>query len=178
MIKLNDRDMKVINFVKEFKAVSASTIARLYFPSLATAERRLRKLVDNKKLYRSRDNILSEYIYYTKKPTNIKHCLKIAEVYSLLTTNNDIQLIKYKREYEIKYRNKSLRADLMAVIKSNGKLLPVLIEIDLTKAYNNKYTEYINSKHYQQLFPIVPKIIVISNRTPKTTIDISWYKLN
>lgn len=178
MMKMTDRDYKIIEFIKEFKIVSSSTIARLYFPSLATAERRLKKLVDHRKLFRTRDNIISEYIYYIKKPTNLKHCILIAEVYSKLATNKDIQLIKYKREYEIKFRAKTFRTDLMAVIKSNNKLIPILIEIDLTKSYKDKYTEYINSKHYQQKFPMIPKIIVISNRTPKSSINIIWYKLN
>ena len=177
-MKMTDRDYKIIEFIKEFKIVSSSTIARLYFPSLATAERRLKKLVDHRKLFRTRDNIISEYIYYIKKPTNLKHCILIAEVYSKLATNKDIQLIKYKREYEIKFRAKTFRTDLMAVIKSNNKLIPILIEIDLTKSYKDKYTEYINSKHYQQKFPMIPKIIVISNRTPKSSINIIWYKLN
>lgn len=178
MMKMTDRDFKIIDFIKEFKCVSTTTIARLYFPSLATAERRLKKLVDHKKILRTRDNIISEYIYYIKKPTNVKHCYIIAEVYSKLATNKDIQLIKYKREYEIKYRAKTLRTDLMAVIKSNNKLIPILIEIDLTKSYKDKYTEYINSKYYQQKFPMIPKIISISNRTPKSSINIIWYKLN
>lgn len=178
MLQLTDRDMKVINFIKEFKMASTSTIARLFFPSKATAEKRLRKLVDNRKLFRTRETILDEYVYYIKRPTNSKHCILIAEIYSKLATNKDIQLIKYNREYEIKFRTKSLRTDLMAVIKSNGKLIPILIEIDLTKAYKDKYTEYINSKYYQQKFPMIPKIIVISNRTPKSSINIIWYKLN
>lgn len=178
MMKMTDRDYKIIEFIKEFKIVSTTTIARLYFPSLATAERRLKKLVEHKKLLRTRDNIISEYVYYTKKPTNIKHSLMIADIYSKLATNKDIQLIKYKREYEIKFRAKTLKTDLMAVIKSNNKLVPILIEIDLTKAYKDKYTEYINSKYYQQKFPMIPVIVVISNRTPKSSINIIWYKLN
>lgn len=178
MMKMTDRDYKIIEFIKEFKIVSSSTIARLYFPSLATAERRLKKLVDHKKLLRTRDNIISEYVYYIKKPTNLKHCILIAEVYSKLATNKDIQVIKYKREYEIKFRAKTLRTDLMAVIKSNNKLIPILIEIDLTKSYKDKYTEYINSKYYQQKFPMIPVIVVVSNRTPKANIPVKWFKLN
>lgn len=179
IIKMTDRDMKVINFIKEFKMASTSTIARLFFPSKATAEKRLRKLVDNRKLFRTRETILDEYVYYIKRPTNIKHCLMIAEVYSKLMTDSNIQVIKCKREYEIKFRAKTLRTDLMAVIRTkDNKLIPILIEIDLTKAYKDKYTEYITSKYYQQKFPTIPVIVVVSNRTPKSAIEVSWYKLN
>ena len=180
MMVMTDRDYKVIEFIKEFKCASTTTLTRLFFTSQATAERRLKKLVEHKKLHRTRDNILSEYHYYIKKrPTNIKHSLIIADIYSRLMSEQSIQMIKYKREYEIKFKSKSLRADLMAVIKtSNNKLIPLLVEIDLTKAYKDKYKEYIDSKHYQQKFPIEPTIIIISDKTPKTNSNILWYKLN
>ena len=177
-ILMTDRDIQIIEFIKEFKAVKASTIARLYFPSLATAERRLKKLVESHKLHRTRENVISEYIYYIKrKPTNVKHSLIIADIYSKLMTEQSIQLIKYKREYELKYRNITLRVDLMAVIKINNKLVPLLVEIDLTKKYKNKYSEYINSGYYQQKFGAEPEVLVISDRTPESKIQIHWYKL-
>lgn len=176
MIKMTDRDFQIIEFIKEFKAVKASTIARLYFPSLATAERRLKKLCEIKKLHRNRDTIISEYYYYIKRPTNIKHSLVMADVYSLIKTRYPI--IKYKREYEIKYRNITLRTDLMMVLKINNKPIPLLIEVDLTKAYKDKYSDYISKNYYQQKFGVKPEVIVISDRTPKSKIDINWRKLS
>ena len=177
MIKLTDRDYKVISCIKEYKIAKTSTIERLFFNSKATCEKRLTKLVEIKKLYRYRENILSEYCYYVKRPTNIKHSLLISDIYSRLTT--EYKVVKCKREYEIKYRNKSIRADLMAVIQLNNKLVPLLFEIDLSKSYDNKYTEYISKYYYKQLFPIEPTIVVISNRTPKNAeISIKWYKLS
>jgi hypothetical protein len=178
MIKLTDRDYKVIAFIKEYKIAKTSTIKRLFFSTKANAcEKRLAKLVEHKKLYRYRENILSEYCYYIKRPSNIKHSLLISDIYSRLIT--EYKVIKCKREYEIKYRNKSIRADLMAVVQLNNKLVPILFEIDLTKAYDNKYTEYISKYYYKQLFPIEPTIVVISNRTPKNAeISIKWYKLS
>lgn len=176
MIKLTERDIEIIEFVKEFKAASTTTIARLFFPSLATAERRLKKLCESKKLYRNRDDIISEYYYYTKKPTNLKHALVIADVYSLIKEQHHI--IKYKREYVIKYRSSNVRTDLMLVLKVNNKLVPLLIEIDLCKKYNNKYTDYISKGYYSQIFGVKPEVVVVSNRTPESTIPIRWYKLN
>ena len=177
-ILMTDRDYAIIEFIKEFKCVSTTTITRLFFASQATAERRLKKLVEAKKIHRTRDSVISEYIYYIKtRPTNIKHCLIIADIYSRIKTHPDYQLIKYKREYELKYNSKSLRTDLMAVIKINHKLVPLLVEIDLTKKYKNKYSEYINSGYYQQKFGVKPEVLVISDRTPESKIQIHWYKL-
>jgi hypothetical protein len=177
-ILMTDRDYAIIEFVKEFKCVSTTTLTRLFFKSQATAERRLKKLVECRKLYRTRESVISEYCYYIKrKPTNVKHCLIIADIYSRIKTHPDYQLIKYKREYELKYNSKSLRTDLMTVIKINNKLVPLLVEIDLTKKYKNKYSEYIAQGYYQQKFGAEPEVLVISDRTPESKIQIHWYKL-
>ena len=177
MIKLTERDYEIINFVKEYKAVDINTIARLYFPSLATAEKRLRKLVESKKLNRSRANILEPYVYYRgTKPTNIKHSLALSQVYSIL--QSEYEVVKCKREWECKYYNKVLRPDLMLVIRRYGKLFSLFIEVDLSKSYKNKYDTFITSNYYQNYFPMQPIIVVISNRTPSSSIDLVWLKLD
>ena len=43
-IVLTDRDNKIIEFIKDFKAATTSTIADMFFPSLRTAQRRLKHL--------------------------------------------------------------------------------------------------------------------------------------
>ena len=55
-----------------------------------------------------------------------------------------------------------LRADLMAVLKINGKLIPCLFEIDLKAPYNHKYDEYITNGYYKNKFPCPPTIVSIS----------------
>jgi hypothetical protein len=65
----------------------------------------------------------------------------------------------------------------MTVIKINNKLVPLLVEIDLTKKYKNKYSEYIAQGYYQQKFGAEPEVLVISDRTPESKIQIHWYKL-
>ena len=176
-MKLTDRDIRLLNFLKEYKCANTGTIERLFFKSKQTAQKRLKILTDNKKIKKVRENINTEYTYYiNKKPRNIPHTTAISEVYSYLSTSDDIKLIKAKREYEIKYRNKSIRADLMAVVKVNDKIIPLLIEIDLNKTYNNKYTEYISNSYYRQLFPIKPIIISISKYKPKSSVKIIHFK--
>ena len=176
-IKLTQRDMNIISFIKEYKIANTSTIQRLFFPSLATTEKRLRLLVEHKYLNRYRGNILSEYVYYKgSRPTNIKHSLLISDIYSKLATEYD--LIKCRREYEIKYKSNILRADILAIVKLNGRVVPCLIEIELTKAYSNKYTDYMNSGYFLQLFGEKPIIVIISNRIPKSSIPIHWVKLS
>lgn len=35
-----------------------------------------------------------------------------------------------------------------------------------------------NQYYYRQLFPMEPVIVVVSNRTPKASTKIKWFKLN
>lgn len=176
-IKLTQRDYEVLQFIKEYKVADINTIQALFFPSIPTAEKRLRKLCEAKKLNRSRANILEPYVYYkNSKPTNLKHSLAIARVYSIL--QSEYEVVKCKREWECKYYSKTLRPDLMLVIRRYGKLIPLLIEVDLSKAYKNKYDTFIKSEYYKQYFPVSPIIIVISNRTPKSNTNIVWLRLD
>ena len=39
---------------------------------------------------------------------------------------------KIEREYELKFNKYKVRADLMSVVRINGKLVPLLIEVDLS----------------------------------------------
>ena len=176
-MKLTNRDRELLSFIREYKCANTGTIERLFFKSKQTAQKRLKILSDNKKLKKVREDINVPYTYYiNKKPRNIVHTNTISEIYSYLSTNDNIKLIKAKREYEIKYRNKSIRADLMAVIKINNKIIPLLIEVDLNKTYSNKYTEYITNGYYKQLFPIKPIIISISKYKPKSSISVIHFK--
>lgn len=168
-IEMQDRDYEIIQFLKEFKVADSKIIADLFFSgcknSILVANRRLKKLVDNKKINRNVDRkILEGYLYYPKgisKPSNWKHSLEITRLYVNLVKK--YQVVKYKREYEIRYSNgKLLRADLMAVLKINGKLIPYLFEIDLKAPYNKKYDEYIINGYWKNKFPCPPTIVSIS----------------
>ena len=177
-IKLTQRDIEIINFIKEYKIADTETLTTLFFPSQATCEKRLRKLVEARKLNRYREDILHSYVYYKgQRPTNIKHTLAISKVYSMLSSC--YQIVKCRREYEFRYLNKCLRADLFVVIKVKDKLIPIIVEVELCKTYKHKYDDFINSKYYQKYFPIEPIIVVVSNNSPKYTVgQVMQVKLN
>ena len=166
-IKMTERDMQVLDFIKEYKCADTETLTKLFFVSQATCEKRMRKLVEARKLNRYRQDILHSYVYYKgQRPTNIKHSLLMSKVYSIL--HSSYQVVKCRREYEFKYLNKTQRADLMCVIRLDNKLIPIIVEVELCKTYKYKYEEFIHSKYYQKYFPIEPVIIVVSNNTPKS----------
>ena len=175
-IKMTQRDYEILSFIKEYKCADTETLQRLFFPSKATAEKRLRKLCEANKLNRYREDILHSYVYYKgQRPTNLKHSLALSQVYSLF--QKSFNVVKCRREWECKYYSKTLRPDLLVVIKKYDRLYPIIIECELTKSYSGKYDAFITSKYYQNYFPMQPIIIVISNRTPKANTDITWIKL-
>ena len=175
-IKLTQRDYEVLQFIKEYKVADINTIQALFFPSIPTAEKRMKKLCEARKLNRSREDILHPYVYYkNSKPSNLKHSLALSQIYSIL--QSEYEVVKERREYQFKYYNKILQPDLLVVIRRYGKLIPLLIEVDLSKAYKNKYDSFINNKVYQNFFPIEPIVLVISNYTPKSNTNIVWIRL-
>ena len=168
-IKLQDRDIEIIQFLKEFKVADSKIIADLFFSDsknkILVTNRRLKKLTEAKKINRNCDRqMLEGFIYYpkgSKKPTNWKHSLEITRLYLNLVKN--YKVVKYKREYEIKYSNgKLLRSDFMCVLNINDKLIPFIFEINLNRPYNHKYDEYIQGKFYLNKFPVEPQIVSIS----------------
>ena len=176
-IKLTDRDKEIIKFLKEYKCANTHTLAKLFFTSVTLAERRLKKLVTGGYLRRYREDILHPYIFYTnKRPTNLVHSCMISEVYADLKSKYDV--IKIQKEYELKYGSNKLRTDLMAVLRINGKLVPLLIECDLSRCMKYKYDSYINDNYYRQKFGTKPTIISISKYKPKSNTPIIYIPLD
>lgn len=183
MYQIQQRDLDIIAFVKEFKVVNSDIIAKLFFSNsnncITLANRRLKKLVELGKLNRSkRTNILEPYIYYIgSKPSNWKHSLLIAQSYCDICSKYSV--IKYKREYEIKYLNKTLRCDLMTIVKDNNNIKAFIIEIQNAKHYKDKWTEYINKGYWRNKFGVLPRIIVYSRyNSYQSLIPIEFIKLD
>lgn len=183
MTEITERDIEILSFIKEFKCVNSDIIAQLFFSDannkVMLANRRLKKLVEIKKLNRSkRTDILEPYLYYKgSKPSNYKHSLLIAQAYADIKAKYEI--VKYKREYEIKYKDTTLRADLMVIAKDNkGKLRAFIIEVQNAKQYRDKWSEYINNGYWNVKFGVEPEIIVYSRFNSYTSsIPIHFIKL-
>lgn len=176
-VKLTDRDKAIIKFLREYKCANTHTLAKLFFTSQTLAERRLKKLVDSGHLRRYRMDILHPYIFYIgKRPTNIVHSCMISEIYAELISK--YQVIKIQREYEIRYGTNMVRVDLMAVLRINNKLVPLLIECDLSKCMKYKYDSYISEGFYRQKFGTKPIVISISKFKPKSNIPIKYMPLD
>lgn len=165
-VKLTDRDVKIIEFLKNNKCADTTTLSNIYFNgSLRSCQHRLKKLCDNGDLKSFRENILSQNIYYVKKkPSSYKHALKvtqfIAELHKL-----GIEVLKVKTPYAIG----NMIADSLLVVRINGDVKILWLEVELTKFFNlNKYEDLYYSRKWKEVLPNFGSIVVVSDKKVKT----------
>ena len=166
-VKLTDRDVKIIDFLKNNKCADTMTLSNIFFNgSLRSCQHRLKKLCDNGDLKVFRENILSQNIYYTKKkPSSYKHALKvtqfIAELHKL-----GIEILKIKTPYAIG----NMIADSLLVVRINGDVKILWLEVELTKFFNlSKYEDLYYSRKWKEVLPTFGSaIVVVSDKNVKT----------
>ena len=97
-MRLTDRDIQIIDFIKVCGVVDTETICKMYFDGgLRTCQIRLKKLVDNKYIKKiERETFLDQNVFYiNKKPKQIKHKLLFSKfVAELQTLGAEILKIK------------------------------------------------------------------------------------
>ena len=165
-VKLQDRDVKIIEFLKDNKVADTQTLSNIFFNgSLRSCQHRLKKLVDNGDLKVFRENILSQNIYYVKKkPLSWKHALKvtqfIAELHKL-----GIEVLKIKTPYAIG----NMIADSLIVVRINGEVKILWLEVELTKFFDlSKYENMYYSRKWKEVLPSFGSIVVVSDKKVKT----------
>jgi hypothetical protein len=118
-MKLTDRDINVINFVKENFGATIDQINKLFFPSYNMTAKRVKLLEDNKFLKSSIHPVLGKKVYYLKKVPSF-HSLVITDITILLKDK-----IKFmEREYKIKNN----LVDCIFILKE-GKI--IILEVDI-----------------------------------------------
>lgn len=177
-VKLQDRDIQIIEFLNNNKCADTESLSHIFFnSSLRACQHRLKKLVVNGDIKAFRENILSSNIYYTKrKPTSYKHAIKVTQFIAELKKLN-IEIIKYR----VPYKLGNLIADGLFIIRLNGDIKILFLEVELTKYFDlDKYLELYYSRKYKEKFPIMPRILVITDKKVKTDnkLDITVCKLD
>ena len=96
MICITDRDMKIKEFLKEVGVADTRTLSTLFFPNttVRNAQKRLKQLVDAKYIKCYRENVISQNVYFTKKPSNVPHKIKFSQLLAEIEQQN-IELLKY-----------------------------------------------------------------------------------
>lgn len=161
-IVLTKRDEEIINFLKEYKCATTSTIAQIFFNnSKRTTTRRLKLLREHNLINSSQEFVCLEQVHYlNKKPKQLKHTIIETNFIAKLYQNN-IEILKMKKEFKIGF----VRCDLLLVCKINNKNLIYFIEVCNTKPFDiNKYIKLKDSNLWKEYFPVFPSVIVISDK--------------
>ncbi len=161
---LTNRDIKVIDFLEKYKIAKLTTIQNLFFPSLRTAQLRMKKLHDKKVVKREKDIYSSEYMYYIRKPSQVKHSLIIADVLGRINNMNSIEIIKFDNEFTIN----NIRSDFFIAYKYKKTGFIALGEVELSnnniQKKTEKYEQLFINKTYKGVLPVFPKIIFVTDR--------------
>lgn len=165
VIRLTKRDEAIIDFLNNCKCADTQTLCNIFFDGkLRATQLRLKALADNKYIKFYRENVISPNIYYIKrKPTQLKHSLIlsrfIGEVYK-----SGIEVLKYK----IPLKVGNVIADGFICINYNNDPRIFLVEVENSKYFTtSKYIELLQTKGYKEKFPIMPSIIVITDKKIK-----------
>lgn len=176
MIRLTQRDEDIIDFLTQVKCADTQTLCNIFFDGkLRAAQLRLKALSDYKYLKYYRENIISPNVYYVKrKPTQIKHSLILSRFIGMLYAAG-IEVIKYK----IPLKVGNIIADGFICLRYGGDVKIFLIEVENAKYFNTKkYIELKESGAWKEKLPLMPPVIVITDKKVKTdpTLDIITLK--
>ena len=156
---ITPRDFDVVEFVKEVKVASTSTIAQLFFPSLRAAEIRLRVICSANLLKRSRDCVSNEYVYFATRPKQFRHSLLVSDFYRELSKVAVVHGFKVEPTYD------DMRPDAVFGFEIGSKKYLGLLEVEISNKGLDlfKYNKLFANDRYKKLFPTMPIIFVVSD---------------
>lgn len=158
---ITKRDAEVIDFVDRLRVAKTSTISGLFYPSYTVAARRLSEIAKSGELSRDRDGWSSEYIYYRRRPKQIRHALALSDFYREISKQAEI------KKCIVEPTLGDIRPDAVIGFIAGGRERIALVEIELSnKGFD--YHKYI-SFGWQKFFPTQPELIVVSNLPIKNT---------
>ena len=161
-VVLQDRDIQIIDFLKQNKCADTDTLSHIFFnSSLRSCQHRLKKLNTNGDIKAFRPDILSKNIYYvSRKPKNYKHALKVTQFIAELYKQN-IEVLKVKTPFKCG----NMIADRLIVCKVNGEAKILWLEVELTKFFDlSKYEELYYSRAWKDVIPDFGNIVVVSDK--------------
>lgn len=175
---ITERDIKILEFLKEVNVSDTKTISILFFNgSIRRCNQRLKILKDHKKIKCFREDILSPNIYYIgRKPTNWKHKIVFSQLLGVLQLNN-IKILKYRTPFIVG----NIIADGFIAVNVDGVNKIYFVEVERTKKLDtDKYIDLYYSRKWKELFPVMPSILCISDKKVRDSsiLDIKNINLN
>jgi len=166
---VTDRDRKVIDFLNTFKVATTDTIQELFYPSLRVAQKRLKLMYDNKLIKRERDHFTAQYIYYIRKPKQLRHDLLLTNFYKEM--NQLVKIEVFEKEIPIG----DIRPDGLIAYRHKKKGFIACIEVQIANKPLDveKYEKLYRSGRYKKYFPVFPLVYAITNKKiPDTELKI------
>lgn len=166
---ITDRDYKVIDFLNDYKIATTSTLEHFFYPSKRVAQRRLKALVDEKYIKKSRDSINQDYYYYLKKPKQLKHSLLITEFYREFSKCYKIE------HFQVQKKIDNLIPDAtIGYIDSNiNKVVFLEVEISNNGFNYQKYKQF----NYKKYFNVMPNVFIITRQQIKQDKNINFIQI-
>jgi len=174
-MKLQVRDIEIINYLEEFKGATIEQIAKLYFKgSYEASKKRLKVLETSKEIKGCMHHMINKKVYYLIKIPSY-HRIITNEIRIILLQN--VEVISFKYEAKInKYK-----IDALCVYKKT-ELAILLIEVDI---YNRTKSEKIQiaGKDIKMKTGIEPTILIIClygrrERENKKIIEVKIKEIN
>ena len=165
-MKIQDRDLQIIDFIKRVVVADTSTIHKIFFSncSIRSCQKRLQKLEEGKYIKSFRETILDQKIFYiNRKPSSYKHKIVFSQLIGEMTSQG-IEIIKYKTPLKLY----NLIADGFIVYKTDTVKM-AFVEVERCKNFNiKKYEDLYYSRAWRSNFEKFPGIIVISDKKDNT----------
>jgi predicted transcriptional regulator len=156
---LAERDYKIAEFIREFRAVYSDHVEQVFNMSEVRANKRLRELVKEKLVKRKRDALTPKYVYFVDKPT--LHKVLITELYTRLLKAGGI-LMQFKRSPKCS----SMIPDAFFEYQLHGYRYFVFVEVQLSNGTldTEKYEKYFESREWKKDLPAFPRVLVVGDR--------------
>jgi hypothetical protein len=173
-IRLTNRDIQIIEFLKEFRVVSTSDLMELFNFNQSSVNRRMKQLMEEFKDIKKIDynptynfyndkyecKLKNENVYYWKrKSKSIEHDLLINKVYMELLNRKDFVIKEFKREYRITLDDFTVIVDGYILIEYRDREYEYLLELE-----NNKNWNYKKYYKLEQEGIILPPLVICTNR--------------
>jgi len=156
---ITSRDFEVVEFIKDVKIASTSTISQLFFPSLRMAQNRLNVMCSANLLRRSRDTVSSEYVYYSSRPKQFRHSLLVSDFYRELSKISTVHGFRIEPTYD------DIRPDAVFGYEIGSKKYLGLLEVEISNKGLDlfKYNKLYANDQFKKFFPTMPVIFVVSD---------------
>lgn len=166
---ITKRDEAALEFIEKFRVAKTSAISSLFYPSVRVAQIRLATLCGHGVLKREHDTYGPEFIYYIKKPANLRHALLLSDFYVAFSLRVEI------RNFAIEPEVLGIRPDALTAYIEGGKPQVAFVEIEISnKGFDiGKYERLKQSGEYRKSFPMFPRLIVVTDKkVPQSPLDI------